>query len=220
MCGVCGAAVRPPFVAPPPELAPDLDLRPGEPTRSTPAALDADLPRLRRLRPRPRRARRPGARETMLHAGYQALRGPAAENAFLRHAALAEAAGDVTAAAGSVLQAAWLLDDANRDATALRRRAAALMDRAALGQDALRLVDVWRRADEPDRARARAEALLAAPELTETDAALLRYQLGLVAAGDNRPPSDVQRAASPAQRPHVTHGRVPERSLWQRLIGR
>src|SRR3954454_20236795 len=35
VCGLCGAPVRAPFRAPQPEIAPDLDMRPGEPTRST-----------------------------------------------------------------------------------------------------------------------------------------------------------------------------------------
>src|SRR5271155_2207768 len=34
-CGVCGGSVRPAFRAPQPEIAPDLDMRPGEPARST-----------------------------------------------------------------------------------------------------------------------------------------------------------------------------------------
>ena len=35
-CAICGAAARPAFHAPrPPEIAPDLDMRPGEPVRST-----------------------------------------------------------------------------------------------------------------------------------------------------------------------------------------
>ena len=34
-CALCGAPVRPPHHAPAPETAPDLDMRPGEPTRST-----------------------------------------------------------------------------------------------------------------------------------------------------------------------------------------
>ena len=35
VCAVSGAVVRPVFRAPAPELAPDLDFRPGEPARST-----------------------------------------------------------------------------------------------------------------------------------------------------------------------------------------
>ena len=35
VCGACGSAVRAPFRAPQPEIAPDLDMRPGEPARST-----------------------------------------------------------------------------------------------------------------------------------------------------------------------------------------
>ena len=34
-CGVCGTPSRAPFRAPQPELAPDMDMRPGEPARST-----------------------------------------------------------------------------------------------------------------------------------------------------------------------------------------
>ena len=35
ICGVCGGPARPAFRAPQPEIAPDLDMRPGEPARST-----------------------------------------------------------------------------------------------------------------------------------------------------------------------------------------
>ena len=35
-CAVCGGPARPPFRAPrPPELSPDMDMRPGESVRST-----------------------------------------------------------------------------------------------------------------------------------------------------------------------------------------
>ena len=35
LCGVCGNPSRAAFRAPQPEIAPDLDMRPGEPARST-----------------------------------------------------------------------------------------------------------------------------------------------------------------------------------------
>lgn len=216
-CGVCGAPARPAFVAPPPELAPDLDLRPGEPTRSTLArwmqtcrSCGLSAPDL--VEPPAR------ARDSIGLPGYRAVQGPAA--AFLRHAFLCEAGGETAEAAGSVLQAAWTLDDAGADATALRRRAAGLMQRDATGQDALRLVDVWRRAGAWAEARAQAEALLAAPELTDTDAAVLRYQLDLIGRQDGARHLMSSALRPPAQRPHVTHGRTVPKGFWQRLTGR
>lgn len=162
-----------------------------------------------------------GAKAVVELAEYKAIRG--AEAPFLRWAMLLEPS-EPDEAGMAVLQAAWVLDDAGRDAAALRLRAAGLMGEPATVQDALRHVDVLRRAGEFDAAAARVMALLARPGLDETDAALLRYQQGLIAAQDAGRHLLSSALRPPAQRPHVTHGRppvgVPERrGFWQRLMG-
>ena len=219
-CALCGAPARPPFQAPPPELAPDLDLRPGEPTRST-------LPRwVATCRgcglSAPDLVDPPAkARATMDTPEYQALAGP--ERGFLRYAMLCEAADDPAEAAGALLQAAWMRDDAGTDATALRRRAAALWGGGATMQDALRVVDVLRRAGDQGGAAAQAGRLRARPGLDERDRAVITYQQGLIAAGDTARHLMSSALRPPAQRPHVTHGRMdkPEKpGFWQRLVGR
>ena len=116
-----------------------------------------------------------------------------------------------------------MLDDAGRDAVALRRRAAGLMAEPATMQEALRLVDVLRRAGEFDAASARVAGLLARPGLDEIDAAVLRYQQGLIEAQDSGRHLLSSALRPPAQRPHVTHGVQPSnsgtRGFWRRLIG-
>lgn len=218
-CALCGAPCRKPFQAPPPELAPDLDLRPGEPTRSTLASwiatcrtCGASAPDLARL---PQ-----AACSTVQSEAYTALKGSAVRNAFLRWAMLAEATNDRTDAAEAVLHAAWAEDDAGADAAPLRRRAAQLWGEPDTMQDTLRLIDILRRAADFPAAGARAAAALARPGIDETDAAVLRYQQTLIAAVDAGRHLLSSALRPPARTPHVTHGRPPARGFWQRLVGR
>lgn len=222
-CAACGTPARPPFQAPPPELAPDLDLRPGEPTRSTlPRWLQTcrtcgvSAPDLARLPPH--------AAATAATPAYQALRGPAPQNPFLRHAHLLEAAGETDEAAATVLQAAWILDDAGQDAAPLRRRAAALWQHGATMQDGLRIVDVLRRAGDMPAAAAQVARLLVRTPLAETDQTILAYQQALIQAQDTARHLMSSALRPPAYRPHFTHGRSAAqprpRTLWQRLAGR
>ena len=223
-CGVCGAPARPPFQAPPPELAPDLDLRPGEPTRSTLGrwlstcrTCGATAPDLAALPP--------AARSTVDTSAYRAHQGPAAP--FLRYAMLC----DPAERPGVLLQAAWALDDAGSndagpddapEAAALRRQAAAGLARATT-QDALCALDAWRRAGEMQPAAAQAARLLATPCLDETDRLVVAYQQQLIAARDTSRHLLSSALRPPAQRPHVTHGRAQSsarRTFWQRLAGR
>ena len=219
LCANCAAPARPPFQAPPPELAPDLDLRPGEPTRSTLPRwvltcrrCGVSAPDLARLPP--------GAREAVAAAAYQALSGPAPEAPFLRYALLCEAAGETSEAAEAVLQAAWALDDAGRDAAPPRLRAAALWGEGGTMQDALRVTDVLRRAGAFAEARAQADRLLARAGLEETDRAVLAYQQTLIAARDDGRHLLSSALRPPARTPHASHGRPARRGFWQRLAGR
>lgn len=223
-CALCGTPCRAPFSAPPAETSPDLDLRPGEPTRSTLGrwvqtcrGCRACAPDLVRLAP--------GARAVVDAADYKALSGPA--RALLRWAMIAETTLDADEAGQAMLEAAWALDDAGLDATQVRRRAAALWGTPMTRQDALRLVDVLRRAGEFDAAGARAAQIAAEmaarPGLDETDAAILRYQLDRIGAGDAGRHLLSSALRPPAQRPHVTQNAAPKgpkpRGLWQRLTG-
>ena len=121
-----------------------------------------------------------------------------------------------------MLQAAWALDDAGDDAGAatLRRRAAALWGHGATVQDAIRVLDVLRRAGDLAAARTHAAHLAARPGLEDTDAAVLRYQEGLIAAGDTGRHLLSSALRPPARTPHVTHGRPAARppappGLWE-----
>ncbi len=218
-CAVCGAPARAPFQAPPPELAPDLDLRPGEPTRST-------LPRwVQTCRQcglsAPDLARPPaGARAAIETPAYRALSGPAPDAPFLRCALLCEAGGEPAEAAEATLQAAWALDDAGQDAAPLRLRAAALWGEGPTLQDALRVTDALRRAGAFEAAGTQAGRLLARAGLEETDRAVLGYQQTLIAARDCGRHLLSSALRPPARTPHASHGRKAPRSLWQMLAGR
>ena len=213
VCAACGAPVRVPFRVPPAEQAPDLDGRPGEPTRSTLAHWIATCRRCRASAPD--LADLPhGAGEIVKSESYQALQGP-----FLRWAALCEAAGRQAEAAEAVLQGAWALDDAGEDAAALRLRAVALWGEPQGTEDALRIVDIQRRAGAFDAALA-AAAHLDGADLDENSAAILAFQRGRIVAGDQGRHGIGSALRPPARRPHVTHGRqTGAGGWWQRLFG-
>lgn len=218
-CAVCGTAARPPFRAPPAELAPDLDGRPGEPTRST---LPQWIATCRRCGASgPDLSRMPdGAGDTVRSQAYQALRGPGPDKAALRWACICEAAGRRAEAAEATLQAAWAVDDAGQDAAALRRRSLALWGQPEGTEDALRQVDLLRRAGDLAAAEACAATLDAAP-LDENTAAILAFQRARIAEGDTGRHMISSALRPPARRPHVTHGaQAQPGSFWQRLFGR
>ena len=212
-CAVCGAPAPPPFRPPPPEQAPDLDGRPGEPARST-------LPRwVARCRScgacGPNLARLPGtAAGTVRDESYRAT-----QSAFLRAAAICRAAGDTPGAAKATLQAAWEADDAGRDARALRLAAVAAWGEQDSPEQALRLLDVLRRAEAFDAAYAQANAL-ATQDLDETSARLLAFQRERIDARDAGRHLISSAVRPPARTPHVTHGKPVSTSFWRRLTGR
>ena len=215
-CAACGAPARAPFRAPPAEQAPDLDGRPGEPTRSTLPQWVATCRRCRASAP-DLQALPEGPEAVTASESHRALSGPAAP--FLRWAALCEAAGQRAAAAEAVLQGAWALDDAGQDAAALRLRAAELWGEPDGTEDVLRLVDILRRAGAHDAALAMA-ARLDGAALDENSAAILQFQQARIAEGDTGRHGIGSALRPPARRPHVTHGRKTEAGgLWRRLFG-
>ena len=207
-------------------MAPDLDGRPGEPTRSTMGRwlqtcgnCGMTAPDLAALPV----ALQPGI-DTK---GFHALDGSTPRHGFLRWAMLAEVIDEPGEAANALLQAAWLADDEGDEAGAadLRRRAARLWGHGETVGDALRVLDVLRRTGDMDAARAQAGHLAARPGLEDTDQAVLRFQEKLIAAGDTERHLLSSALRPPARTPHVTHGRPATPppaapSLWQRLFGR
>lgn len=186
-CAVCGGPARPPFHAPrPPELTPDMDMRPGEPVRSTlrdwvqacgkcgAAAWDlSTLPA--------------GAAGVVESAPYRQLSLEAAEDTLLfrRWAMICTAAGDQEIAAEATLQAAWAADDGADmvEAAKLRRDVAAIWGQPADLPTSLRLLDVLRRAGDFGAVEALG-AKLAGGGLDGFAAAVVAFQRDRAAARD------------------------------------
>jgi hypothetical protein len=221
-CGVCGAPAPAPFRAPQPEIAPDLDMRPGEPARSTLPnwictcrSCQAAAPDLGRLPD--------GAAAVVRGAAYAALvEGmPRAVVPFLRWALICRETGDPAGEAEALLQGAWAADDepALDVARDLRLRVAALWDGVATADTRLRRLDVLRRAGALAAARALASDLAALP-LDETARSVLRFQAARIEAGDSGRHLISSALPPPAVAPHVTHVRQQKPGLLGRLFGR
>lgn len=231
-CGVCGRESRqPPFRPPPPEQAPDLDLRPGEPVRSTMARWLQQCPHCGYAAPAIAKAH-PAAAAAVYAAPFRALIAEAAEpplaRRFLAWAHVLEETGALHAAAEATLQAAWVADDAGKPdlARAWRQEAVALW-RSGLPLDAeqtVRVVDALRRAEAWDDAEATAAELatLAVPDPVQQVIALERR---LIADRDAGRHSVASALPPPARRPHATHQRrdIAGGGLFawfKRLLGR
>lgn len=223
-CALCGTPARQPFRAPPAEMAPDLDLRPGEPARSTMrfwiqtcTECGASAPDLASLPD--------GARAVVEGPDYGALRGTGVADGFLRWAAIAERCGQMADAAEATLQAAWVLDDAGQDigqdagqdGATLRLTAVALWGPPDGPQAALRQADVLRRAGALDRAAAMLDQVGPGDESTS---AILAFQRGLVAVQDRGCHSIATALRPPARRPHASHSATDaKKGFWARLRG-
>ncbi len=215
-CGVCGTESRqPPFRPPPPEQAPDLDLRPGEPVRGTMALWLQQCPHCGYAAPDIGRAH-PGAAAAVSAAPFRALLAetsyPLLARRFLAWAHVLEETGALHAAAEATLQAAWVADDLNRPdlARAWRREAVALW-RAGPPLDpeqTVRVVDALRRAQAWDDALATAEAL-ARSRPPEPVAQVIGLERRLVEARDSGRHTLASALPPPARRPHVSHQRPP-----------
>lgn len=213
-CGVCGRESRQsPFRPPPPEQAPDLDLRPGEPVRSTMARWLQQCPHCHYTAPSIARAH-PGAAAAVSAAPFRALildaGHPPLARRFLAWAHVLEETGALHAAAEATLHAAWVADDAGKAdlAHAWRQEAIALW-RSGPPLDAeqtVRIVDALRRSEAWEDAEATAAelAMLAPPEAVGHVIALERR---LVAARDAGRHTVASALPPPARRPHATHRR-------------
>ncbi len=216
LCALCGAPARRPFRPPAPELAPDLDLRPGEPARSTlpqwvqTCSCGVSAPDLAQLPP--------GAAAAIQDPDYAALRAPNPAGPFLRWARVSE---DTEHAAEATLQAAWALDDAGpgraKDAAAARLEAIRLWGAPGTAEAALRQIDVLRRAGAFDRASQLAQAL---DGLDEGAAAIRDFQLGRITARDTGRHGFDSVLRPPARRPHASHGTAATKpGFWRRMMG-
>ncbi len=215
-CAVCGGLARAPFRAErPPEIAPDLDMRPGEPVRSTLrdwlqacGTCHAAGPDLSALPP--------GAKAVVESLAYRALSLEAAEDTLLfrRWAMICLAAGDKAAAAEATLQGAWAADDAAdmTEAAKLRRDAANLWGDQPDPATALQLLDVLRRAGEFAAVEARA-ANLAASGLDAFTAAIVAFQRAHAVERDVG--SHLLSSAAPD---HAVPSDLPTPKFWEWLF--
>jgi hypothetical protein len=221
-CAICGAPARSPFRAPQPEIAPDLDMRPGEPVRSTLrdwvqmcSSCGAAAPDLAALPA--------GAAEVVRSPAYVALSTEASEETlpFRRWAMIQEAEGDRQGPAETLLQAAWAADDAAAmaDAADLRRRVAALWGTPEDTETALRRLDVLRRVGDFDAAASWAEELRRRP-LEEVAQQVVAFQVARIEARDIGRHLISSALPPPAHAPHVTHEKRPSPGVWSRLFRR
>ncbi len=206
-CAVCSTPAPPPFRVPPPEGAPDLDGRPGEPARST-------LPRwLQRCRGcgacAPNLAELPADAASIVRSeAYRAERSP-----YLRWAALA---AGTEAEADAWLQAAWSAEDAGQPSADLRRRAAAAWRDAAAPGLVVRAADVLRRAGLFAEAEARLNS--ATMPSVGPAAAVAAFERTLIKARDASPHLLSSALRPPSRSPHVIHGQRAAAGLWSRLF--
>lgn len=215
-CAVCGGPARAPFHAPrAPEIGPDLDMRPGEPVRSTLQdwlqacgtchAAAPDLSILPRV-----------AKSVVESAAYRALSTEAAEDTLLfrRWAMICLAAGDNGEAAEAILQGAWAADDGADmvEAAKLRRDVAALWGDPPDLPTALRLLDVLRRAGEFVALEARG-AKLTAGGLDGFASAVVAFQRAHAAERDVG-----RHLLSSAAPGHVVPDDLVTPKFWDRLF--
>lgn len=221
-CGVCGTEARPAFRAPQPEIAPDLDMRPGEPARSTLpdwvqvcrhcGAAAPDLAALSEA-----------AKATVESAAYHGLALTGSEDTlpFRRYAMIVAAAGNRREQAEALLQAAWAADDAaaGAESVALRLEVAALWGETQDVECALRRLDVLRRAGRFEDADNWAKTL-AERGLDDITSSIMRFQRARIAARDVGRHLISSALPPPAHRPHVPHAKRTTTGFWSRLLGR
>ncbi len=213
-CGVCGHESRQsPFRPPPPEQAPDLDLRPGEPVRSTMARWLQQCPHCGYAAPSIAKAH-PAAAAAVSAAPFRALiqdsSHPPLVRRFLAWAHVLEETGALHAAAEATLHAAWVADDTFQPGLAamLRQDAVALW-RSGPPLDleqTVRVVDALRRCEAWEDAEATA-AELAGLSLSEAVGQVIALERRLIAAHDAGRHTMASALPPPSRRPHATHRR-------------
>jgi hypothetical protein len=219
-CGVCGNPSRAAFRAPQPEIAPDLDMRPGEPARSTLRDWIQICPRCGAAAP-DLAALPSTARAVVESDEYRKLSTAALEETlpFRRWALICERTGDRPQRAEALLQAAWAADDAAAMSESARLRA----DVAALWADTndvelgLRRLDVLRRAGLFDAASGWADSLTerGADELAGE---IIAFQRARIAQRDIGRHLISSALPPPSHAPHVSHGKRATTGFWSHLL--
>jgi hypothetical protein len=220
VCGVCGAPAKPAFRAPQPEIAPDLDMRPGEPARSTLRDWIQVCPRCGAAAP-DLAALPQAARAVVESDAYRMLSTSVTEETlpFRRWALICEHSGDPAQQAEALLQAAWAADDAAAmtEPARLRTEVAALWDGTLDVELGLRRLDVLRRAGQFEAADAWAASMSAAgPD--ELARAIIAFQRARIASRDIGRHLISAALPPPAHAPHVSHGKRATTGFWSRLL--
>lgn len=210
-CGVCGQESRQFLFRPgPPEQAPDLDLRPGEPVRGTMARWLQQCPHCGYAAPDIARAH-PAAAAAVGAAPFRALIAegghPPLARRFLAWAHVLEETGALHAAAEATLHAAWVADDLGQTELARAWR----LDAVALWrggppldhEQTVRVIDALRRAEAFPDAGATAEDL-ARSSPPEAVAQVIALERRLIAVGDTGRHSVASALPPPARRPHAS----------------
>ena len=226
-CAVCGTESRQvPFRPDPPEQAPDLDLRPGQPLRSSMARWLQQCPHCGYAAPDIGRAH-PAAAEAVGAAPFRALivdsAHPPLARRFLAWAHVLEETGALHAAAEATLHAAWVADDLGKsDLAVIWRQDAVALWRSGPALDpeqTVRVIDALRRSGAWDDAANTVEAL-AATNPPEVVAQVVALERRLIAAQDGDRHTLASALPPPARRPHVAHQRIARRpdGIWTRLM--
>lgn len=219
-CGVCGQPAGTAFRAPAPEIAPDLDMRPGEPTRSTLrdwiqvcphcGAAAHDLSTLSQT-----------ARGVVESEEYRLLSTQVLEETlpFRRWALICQRAGDTAQQAEALLQAAWVADDAaaSSEAARLRTQVASIWDGTQDVEIGLRRLDVLRRAGLFDAAAAW-RSVLADRQPDDLARSILQFQQARIEARDIGRHLISSVLPPPSTMPHVAHGKRATTGFWSRLL--
>jgi hypothetical protein len=222
VCGVCGSEARAAFRAPQPEIAPDLDMRPGEPARSTLADWIIICPTCGAAAPDV--SALPASVRTVVESDeYRMLSTSVLEEAlpFHRWALICERSGDRGEQAEALLQAAWAADDAAAmtEAAKLRTEVAGLWDSTNDVELGLRRLDVLRRAGLFDAAEAWA-AVMIERGMDESARSIIRFQRARIASRDVGRHLISSALPPPAHAPHVSHGKRATTGFWSRLLRR
>ena len=219
-CGACGAAARSAFRAPQPDIAPDLDMRPGEPARST-------LPDWIQVCPgcgaaAPDLAALPSSALAVVKSDdYRMLSTTVLEETlpFRRWALICERIGDRAQQAEALLQAAWAADDAAAmtEPAKLRAEVAVLWADTTDVELGLRRLDVLRRAGHFEAADAWAK-VMTERGLDELAGLIVRFQRARIAAWDIGRHLISSALPPPSHAPHVSHGKRATTGFWSRLL--
>jgi hypothetical protein len=218
VCSLCATPYGKPYRAPAPELSPDLDLRPGEPTRGTLAHWVQTCPGCGAVAPDLTQVPAESI-EIIESEAYLSLSArPPEATPFLRWAMICRP-GD---RAGAYIQAAWAADDANDDEAAqhYRREAAAHWGEPDGTESALRLIDILRRANLLAAAEECA-ALVAEGAPDDNAMRILAYQRARIAERDTGRHLLSSALRPPARMPHVAHRQATaKKGFFARLFGR